>query len=120
MTAIPRSVIAAVLILLAGCQSNPAREPVCEVEIVEVRVPVPVPPDPPAELLDPPMVADGLPAWLEPTDPAASSALGPDGETRLKLLLHDLLLRDRAWREWGTNTTGGAGHEEGQEQGQRP
>lgn len=93
----------AILMLMAGCQSSPSREPVRQIETVEVQVPVAVRMEPPAELMQP-YVADELPTWIPPADHGATSALTQDGEQRLRLLIHDLLTRDEAWREWASET----------------
>lgn len=95
-------VILTTALLVAGCESNPTRDAVCEVQVVEVKVPVPVRMTPTPELLAAPQFADGLPVWLEPTDPQASSALTREGETRLRLQLQEMQDRDEAWREWAT------------------
>lgn len=86
------------VILLAGCALRP---PV--VEIQEVETPIFQRRTPPAELVkdySPPR----LPEFVKPDDPKASSALTRDGELVLKLLINDLVARDRAWRAWATAT----------------
>lgn len=85
--------------VLVGCNSNPSRDAICEVQIVEVKVPVLVAMKAPPELMAPLVFEDGLPAWLEPSDHSASSALSDDGEKRLRLMLLDLLLRLDAWQK---------------------
>ncbi len=98
----PLPVIAILALLLAGCGSTPTREPVCEVEIVEVKVPVPVRAEPPAELMGPLVLDDPLPVWLAPSAPGATSALDGEGEIRLRMIIHRLLGEIEAWLEWAT------------------
>lgn len=90
--------LAAAALLLSACASEP------RTEIRFVEVPVYVEREPPAELVEP-YAPDALPVFVSPDDPAATSALTPDGERSLKLLLHDLLTRDRAWRAWATTSS---------------
>lgn len=89
------ALLLAVVLLLAGCVCRP------RVEIQRVEVPVYVEREPPLEL-DEPYEPEALPVFVSPDDPAASSALTPEGERALKLLIHDLLTRVRAWRAWAT------------------
>jgi hypothetical protein len=86
-------------LLIGGCATT---EPVRLVETVRVDVPVPTRMEPPAELLAP-HVAD-LPVFVLPSDAAATSALTPDGERKLRQLINDLLTRLEAWRAWATST----------------
>jgi hypothetical protein len=69
------------------------------VETVEVKVPVAVRAVPPAELTAP-LAADPLPAFVAPTDPAATSALTAAAERDLQQLLLELFTRLRAWTAW--------------------
>lgn len=65
----------------------------------EVLVPViqkPVAPD----WLMVPYKPASLPEFVEPGDPRASSALTPEGEKALRILITDMIGRDEAWREW--------------------
>lgn len=88
---------------LIGCSSaakvEPPPAPVHIVDPVTVKVPVQVRRDPPKELADA-YKPEALPAFVAPAESAATSALTPEGEKRLKLLVHDLLVRDEAWRKW--------------------
>jgi hypothetical protein len=59
---------------------------------------------PPAELTAP-LAGDPLPAFVAPTDPAATSALTADGERDLQQLLLELLTRLRAWAAWASPET---------------
>lgn len=43
---------------------------------------------------------DSLPEFVEPDDPRASSALTPEGEKALRILITDMIGRDEAWREY--------------------
>ena len=86
--------IAVLALALAGCCTAEPR-----VEIQRVEVPVQVRPSPPTDLKAV-YVPDRLPVFVPANHPDASSALTPDGETSLRLILHDLLTRDRAWRLW--------------------
>ena len=43
---------------------------------------------------------EALPEFVAPSDPRASSALTPEGEKALRLIILDLIGRDQAWREW--------------------
>ena len=43
---------------------------------------------------------EALPKFVSPSDPRASSALTPEGEKALRLIILDLIGRDRAWQEW--------------------
>lgn len=93
-----RALALAVGIYAAGCATCPVVEPVRIVQPVEVRVPVPVTRRPPAELLEPLSVE--LPEFVAPAAPAASSALTPEGERRLRALLVLLRARVQAWEAW--------------------
>lgn len=73
-------------------------------EMVAVSVPVAVHRTPPPELLAPPDAGE-LPEFVAPTDPAATSALTPEGERRLKSWLLELKRRDEMWRAWGASTS---------------
>ena len=84
--------------LLSGCFSC---EPLIVREPVEVKVPVPVKAKPHKTLLTDISVMP-LPVFVLPSDKNASSALTPEGETRLKKLLVKLKMRIEAWREWAT------------------
>lgn len=86
------------ILALAGCSADTARS-VRVVETVRVEIPVAVRREPPAELLEP-YRPGALPGFVSPSDPAASSALTPEGERRLRLLILDLVTRETAWREW--------------------
>ena len=43
---------------------------------------------------------EAIPEFVAPNDPRASSALTPEGEKALRLIILDLIGRDQAWREW--------------------
>jgi hypothetical protein len=89
-------------LLLVGCHWLPVRE--VEVERrVEVKVPVAVMPTPPAVLLEVPAPPRAL--FVSPSDPAATSALTPDGELRLRAWVEDLQLRLDAWAAWASGET---------------
>lgn len=91
--------------LLSACsnaqvqQAPPEPKIIRVVETQTVEVPVYVHPSPPAELMEP-FRPDDLPFFVGPDDPAATSALTPENEVKLRLLLYDLQARDRAWRAW--------------------
>ncbi len=74
-------------------------------ETVTVEVPVAVRAAPPAELTAP--LAAAAPVFVAPADAAATSALTPEGERRLRQLLHELLARLRAWAAWAAEGTDG-------------
>lgn len=93
-----RALALALGICVAGCATCPVVEPVRIVQPVEVRVPVPVVRRPPPELLEP--LRAELPEFVPPAAPAASSALTPEGERRLRALLVLLRARVRAWEAW--------------------
>ena len=80
--------------ILHGCAS-------VSTETVEVKVPVAVRAAPPAELTAP-LATDPLPAFVAPTDPAATSALTAAAERDLQQLLLELLTRLRAWAAWAS------------------
>lgn len=72
----------------------------CGCSAQTVKVPIATRATPPAELLAP--VNMTPPVFVSPADPAASSALTPAGERRLKELLLDLFERGQAWQAWAT------------------
>lgn len=86
------SVIMAAL-ALAGC-AGPER-----IVTKEVKVPVPVKAEAPDWLMAG-YKPDAMPEFVEPGDPRASSALTPEGEKALRLIILDLTSRDQAWQEW--------------------
>ena len=65
----------------------------------EVLVPVPTKAEAP-DWLASEYRPEALPEFVAPSDPRASSALTPEGEKALRLIIMDLTGRDRAWREW--------------------
>lgn len=79
------------LFVLAGCTT-------VSPETVTVEVPVAVRAAPPVELTAP--LAAPAPVFVAPADAQATSALTPEGERRLRQLLHELLTRVRAWAAW--------------------
>ena len=81
-------------IALTGCAG-------VSLETVEVKVPVAVRAAPPAELTAP-LAVDPLPAFVAPSDPAATSALTAAAERDLQQLLLELLTRLRAWAAWAS------------------
>lgn len=84
--------------LLTGCAGN-VKECPATVRTVEKKVPVPVKREPPAELMQP-VETKPLPVFLLPNDPSATSALTPDGEKALRLLLERMGSRVQAWESW--------------------
>ena len=82
---------------LAGCAG-------VSVETVTVDRPVIARAAPPAALTAP-LAVDPLPAFVAPTDPAATAALTADGERHLQQLLLELLTRHRAWAAWASPDT---------------
>lgn len=104
-------VIALASLLLFGCGPGVKPEPVTIVKTVQVKVPVPVARTPPIEL-SAPYAPDKLPKFVSPADPAATSALTREGEIALKLLIHDLLVRDGSWRAWATEPPAATGDDE--------
>ena len=97
---IAAAAVAFVLLLPAGCAS-------VSQETVTVEVPVAVRAAPPAELTAP--LAAPAPVFVAPADPAATSALTPEGERRLRQLLHELLTRVRAWAAWAETSPSSPG-----------
>lgn len=93
-----RALALALGVCAAGCATCPVVDPVRIVQPVEVRVPVPVTRRPPPELLEP--LRTELPEFVTPASPAASSALTPEGERRLRALLVLLRARVKAWEAW--------------------
>ncbi|MEQ9519468.1 MAG: hypothetical protein RLN89_08510 [Parvibaculum sp.] len=83
------------LILMTGCETP--RQPL---QVQEVHIPVPVAREVPAVLLEP--IEADKPVFVSPADPAASSALTPDGERALKDLLLAVQGRMEAWKAWAT------------------
>ena len=65
----------------------------------EVMVPVAVKAEAP-DWLSSGYKPEAIPEFVAPNDPRASSALTPDGEKALRLIIIDLIGRDQAWREW--------------------
>lgn len=98
-----KTFVTLVFVVTAACGGKKVPPPtvVRIVETVEVKVPVPVRVDPPVELLAP--LRPALPVFVEPSDPAASSALTTEGERLLRGLIQDLLNRIEAWRTWATS-----------------
>ena len=84
-----------VLVLLAGCASQPE----VFTRTTTASVPVPVRAEAPAELMAP-YTPTVLPVFVAPADPQASSALTAEGEKALRDLIDDLVTRDQAWRAW--------------------
>lgn len=86
------------LVLLAGCCPDP--EPIIQRETITVEVPVQIKTRLPPEIVD--GVEVELPEFVQPADPAATSALTAEGERRLKTLLltvANLRAAVRAWNE---------------------
>lgn len=80
--------------IIAGACAGPER-----IVTKEVMVPViqkPVAPD----WLMTGYKPDAMPEFVEPGDPRASSALTPEGEKALRILITDMVGREEAWREW--------------------
>ena len=88
-----RALVFFAMILLAGC-AGPER-----IVTKEVMVPVPVKAEAPGWLAED-YQPESLPEFVAPSDPRASSALTPEGEKALRLIILDLTGRDQAWREW--------------------
>lgn len=86
------SVIAGAL-FLAGCATQE------RIVTKEVMVPVPTKPEAPDWLMAG-YKPEAIPEFVSPSDPRASSALTPEGEKALRLIIIDLTGRDDAWREW--------------------
>jgi len=82
------------VLALAAC----AGEPQTRTETVEVKVPIAVARKAPSWLLSP--VKTEIPTFVAKTDPAASSALTPEGERKFRLLIHDLKGRISQWEAW--------------------
>jgi len=100
------------LLLLAGCSNAkpekfdcPTPPPPVTITLtkkVKVEVPVPVYRTPPPELMNE-YKPDGIPEFVPPSDPRATSALtGDEGEKPLLRIVQDLINRDKAWRAWAT------------------
>lgn len=94
-----RYLFVALIVLLAGCATKPARAFTCEA--VKVDVPVKVRVTPPAELLTP-YQPEQLPEFVRPDHPDATSGLTAEGEKALKRILFEQRLREKAWIEWAT------------------
>lgn len=88
-------VIVTCLVLMTGCET-----PRQAVQVQEVHIPVPVARTVPDVLLEP--IEVDKPAFVSPGDPAASSALTPQGERALKDLLLAMQGRLEAWKAWAT------------------
>lgn len=84
--------------LLVGCAVQP--EPVPAVQTVYVDKPVAVRREPPADLVELRRNLGPLPQFVAPTDEAATSALTPEGERRLRALLDRLATGLEAWEAW--------------------
>lgn len=91
--------VVVVALLLAGLSCFLLACASVSTETVEVKVPVAVRVVPPPELTAP-LAVDPLPVFVAPADPAATSALTPQGERDLQQLLLELLTRLRAWAVW--------------------
>lgn len=81
--------------MLAGCATA---DPQVIYKTQQVEVQVPVKRLAPDELVTP--LKLDLPAFIAPSDPAASSCLSVDGEKKLQLTLWDLRARIDGWDAW--------------------
>ncbi len=88
-----RALVFFAMILLAGCAGHD------RIVTKEVMVPVAVKAEAP-DWLSSGYRPEALPEFVAPNDPSASSALTPEGEKALRLIILDLIGRDQAWREW--------------------
>jgi len=88
-----RALVFSAMMLLAGCAGQD------RIVTKEVMVPVAVKAEAP-DWLAAGYKVELVPKFVSPNDPSASSALTPEGERALRLLIVDLLGRDNAWREW--------------------
>ena len=88
-----RALVFSAMMLLSGCAGQE------RIVTKEVTVPVAVKAEAP-DWLAAGYKPEALPEFVAPNDPSASSALTPDGEKALRLIILDLTGRDRAWREW--------------------
>lgn len=86
------------LALLSACSDG--KEPLNPVHAVDVAVPVPMRAQPPKELMQP--VIANTPIFISPKDPSATSALNPEGELALRVMIAQLITRLHAWRAWAT------------------
>jgi hypothetical protein len=90
-----------IILLCAGCAAPSPLAPIRIVETVTVEVPVFVRATPPAELVAASVApSDGLPVFVSPSDPAATSAMTEEGERALRLWILELNARLDAWRRW--------------------
>jgi hypothetical protein len=95
------ALLAAVAFALAGCAAPSPLAPIRIVETVTVEVPVAVRATPPAELVAASTApSDGLPVFVSPSDPRATSAMTEEGERALRLWILELNARLDAWRRW--------------------
>jgi len=85
--------VALTLPLMAAC-AGPER-----IVTKEVMIPVPTKDEAPDWLMAG-YRPEALPEFVAPDDPRASSALTPEGEKALRLIIIDLTGRDDAWRNW--------------------
>jgi hypothetical protein len=88
-----RALVFSAMMLLSGCAGQE------RIVTKEVTVPVAVKAEAP-DWLASGYKPEALPEFVAPNDPRASSALTPEGEKALRLIIIDLTGRDRAWREW--------------------
>ena len=88
-----RALVFSAMILLAGCAAQE------RIVTKEVLVPVPTKSAPPDWLMVE-YKPDELPEFVSPSDPKASSALTPEGEKALRLIITDLQSRLAEWRAW--------------------
>ena len=90
----PRWTSAALVALALAACAGPER-----IVTKEVMVPVPTKSEAPDWLMAG-YRPEAIPEFVAPDDPRASSALTPEGEKALRLIIIDLTGRDDAWREW--------------------
>lgn len=87
------------LAFLSGCSDG--KEPLNPLQAVDVAVPVPMRAQPPKELMQP--VLATTPRFINPKDTSATSALNPEGEQALRVMIAQLVTRINAWQAWATS-----------------
>ena len=86
-------------LLLTGCGTKDNR--VRPVDTVDVALPILEDRPAPEELKFKPWPEDQLPLWVEPTNPAATSCLTPDGEAKRRAMDADVVGKVLGWEKWG-------------------
>jgi hypothetical protein len=88
-----RALVFSAMMLLSGCAGQERIVPKEPMIPISVKAKAP-------DWLAAGYKPEALPEFVAPNDPRASSALTPEGEKALRLIIIDLIGRDQAWREW--------------------